>query len=139
MRLCANVPGQYAIPAALEGINTIGELTSENGRLYESRRAAIEACASSQHLSLVAPQGALYGFVGVTGELAEHFNDHQFAYDLMEQESVLVVPGSSFNVAYKNYFRITLLPEADVLREVFVRIERLLERYAEKLKQREVA
>ena len=139
LRLCANVPGQYAIPAALEGINTIAELTTENGRLYETRRALIEACANSKHLSLVVPQGALYGFVGVKGPVSDHFNDHQFACDLLEQESVLVVPGSSFNVTYKNYFRITLLPEAAVLREVFVRIERLLERYAEKNSQREVA
>jgi alanine-synthesizing transaminase len=139
LRLCANVPGQYTIPTALEGISTIAELTTEKGRLYESRRVVVEACANSKHLSLVAPQGALYGFVGVTGAVSEHFNDHQFAYDLMEQESVLVVPGSSFNVPYKNYFLITLLPEADTLREVFVRIERLLERYAGENAQREVA
>jgi alanine-synthesizing transaminase len=139
LRLCANVPGQFAIPAALEGINTITELTDENGRLHQSRRAVIEACAESKYLSLVAPQGALYSFVGVTDTLAKNFNDHQFAYDLMEQESVLVVPGSSFNVPYKNYFRITLLPDADTLREVFIRIERLLDRYAEKKHQREVA
>jgi alanine-synthesizing transaminase len=139
LRLCANVPGQFAIPAALQGINTIAELTNENGRLHASRQAVIEACANSEYLHLVAPQGALYAFVGVTGELATHFNDHQFAYDLMEQESVLVVPGSSFNVPYKNYFRITLLPDAATLREVFVRIERLLKRTAEKNSQREVA
>jgi alanine-synthesizing transaminase len=139
LRLCANVPGQFAIPAALQGINTIAQLTQETGRLYETRRALIDACAQSKHLSLVAPKGALYGFVGIKGALVEHFDDHQFAYDLMEQESVLVVPGSSFNVAYKNYFRITLLPDANTLREVFVRIERLLQRYAEKNVQREVA
>jgi alanine-synthesizing transaminase len=139
LRLCANVPGQFAIPAALQGMNTIAQLTQQTGRLYETRRALIDACAQSKHLSLVAPKGALYGFVGIKGALAEHFDDHQFAYDLMEQESVLVVPGSSFNVAYKNYFRITLLPDANTLREVFVRIERLLQRYADKNVRREVA
>jgi alanine-synthesizing transaminase len=41
---------------------------------------------------------------------------------------VLVVPGSSFNVPYRNHFRVTLLPQPDVLREVFARIERVLDR-----------
>ena len=43
---------------------------------------------------------------------------------------VLVVPGSSFNVPYRNHFRVTLLPDADTLREVFTRIDRLLARAA---------
>ncbi len=39
---------------------------------------------------------------------------------------MLVAPGSSFNVDYRNYFRITLLPEAKVIGNVFERIERVL-------------
>src|SRR4249919_283259 len=65
LRLCANVPGQFAVPAALSGMNTIAELTSAGGRLYESRRAVIESCAASAHLELVAPRGALYAFPNV--------------------------------------------------------------------------
>ena len=49
----------------------------------------------------------------------------------MEEEGVLVVPGSSFNVPYRNHFRVTLLPEASVMREVFGRIDKLLSRRAE--------
>jgi alanine-synthesizing transaminase len=41
------------------------------------------------------------------------------------------VPGSSFNVPDRNFFRVTLLPEAPVLREVFARIDRVLSRRAE--------
>jgi alanine-synthesizing transaminase len=33
-------------------------------------------------------------------------------------------------VPYRNHFRVTLLPEAPVLREVFTRIERVLARRA---------
>jgi alanine-synthesizing transaminase len=43
---------------------------------------------------------------------------------------VLVAPGSSFNVPYRNHFRITNLPEPQVLGQVFARIEELLESYA---------
>jgi alanine-synthesizing transaminase len=41
-----------------------------------------------------------------------------------------VAPGVSFNVPYRNHFRITNLPEAAVLRRVFARIDELLQAYA---------
>jgi alanine-synthesizing transaminase len=66
----------------------------------------------------------------VVGDAARGFDDHAFALQLMEEEGVLVVPGSSFNVPYRNHFRVTLLPEAPVLREVFARIDRVLSRRA---------
>jgi alanine-synthesizing transaminase len=132
LRLCANVPGQFAVEQALFGVDTIGALTAPGGRLHETRRALIESCAASEHLELVAPQGALYGFPAVVGAAAREFDDHAFALQLLEEEDVLVVPGSSFNVPWRNHFRVTLLPEADVLREVFARIERVLARRAER-------
>ncbi len=130
LRLCANVPGQFAIEQALHGADTIGALTAPGGRLHASRQALIEACGASDHLSLVAPQGALYGFPSVVGDAARGFDDHAFALRLLEEEGVLVVPGSSFNVPWRNHFRVTLLPDADTLREVFTRIDRLLTRTA---------
>ena len=131
LRLCANVPGQYAVDAAVNGPDTISPLCAPGGRLYETRRAVIEACAASEHLELVAPAGALYAFPAVVGDAAKGFDDHDFALELMESEGVLVVPGSSFNVPYRNHFRVTLLPEAEVMREVFARIDRVLARRAE--------
>lgn len=131
LRLCANVPGQYAIEAAVNGPDTISALCAPGGRLYETRRAVIDACQASAHLSLVAPAGALYAFPSVVGDAASGFDDHAFALDLMDQEGVLVVPGSSFNVPYRHHFRVTLLPEAAVMREVFSRIDRALARRAE--------
>ncbi|HZX77903.1 aminotransferase class I/II-fold pyridoxal phosphate-dependent enzyme [Lysobacter sp.] len=132
LRLCANVPGQFAIDAALHGEDTIAPLCAPGGRLFEARRAVIESVAASRHLELVAPAGALYAFPAVTGEAAKDFDDHRFALELLEQEDVLVVPGSSFNVPYRNHFRVTLLPQPDDLREVFRRVERLLDRYAQR-------
>jgi alanine-synthesizing transaminase len=139
LRLCANVPGQFAVSAALTGPDTIAALTSAGGRLYETRRAVIEACAASEHLQLVAPQGALYAFPSVVGMAADEFNDHRFALELLEQESVLVVPGSSFNLRDSTHFRVTLLPDADTTREVFRRIDALLGRYADSQARRHAA
>jgi alanine-synthesizing transaminase len=131
LRLCANVPGQFAIDAALHGTDTISALTAVGGRLYETRRALIDCCDASEHLQLVAPSGALYGFPAVVGDAAKGFDDHAFALEMLETEDVLIVPGSSFNVPERNFFRVTLLPEAPVLREVFARIERVLQRRAD--------
>ena len=130
LRLCANVPGQFAIDAALHGEDTISALCTPGGRLYETRRALIDCCAASEHLELATPAGALYGFPAVVGAAARGFDDHAFALELLETQDVLIVPGSSFNVPYRNHFRVTLLPEADVLREVFARIDRVLSQRA---------
>ena len=139
LRLCANVPAQFAVPAALTGPETILELTGAGGRLHESRRAAIECCEASEHLSLVAPAGALYAFPEVVGDAAVDFDDQAFALELLEEEDVLVVPGSGFNVPGSRHFRITLLPDADLIREVFTRIDRALARHAARARARQVA
>jgi len=84
----------------------------------------------SGFLTLAAPRGAMYAFVGVRKDRLADFDDQTFALDLLEHKHVLVAPGSSFNVPYRNYFRVTNLPEPAVLAEVFGRIEELLESYA---------
>ena len=139
LRLCANVPGQFAIEAALHGEDTIAALCAPGGRLYEARRAVVDAVGASAHQSLVQPGGALYAFPSVTGAARVGFDDHAFALELLETEDVLVVPGSSFNVPYRTHFRATLLPQPDELREVFARIERVLDRHAERAQARQTA
>ena len=139
LRLCANVPAQHAVPAALTGPETIRELTAAGGRLHASRQAVIDACAASDHLSVVAPAGALYAFPEVVGAAADGFDDQRFALDLLEREDVLVVPGSGFNVPGSRHFRVTLLPDAATIREVFVRIDRQLAAHAARRPARQVA
>jgi alanine-synthesizing transaminase len=130
LRLCSNVTAQWAIEPALHGPDTISALTGAGGRLQRTREAVIEGVARSRFLELVAPDGALYAFPSVDTTLLPGFDDHRFALDLLEQEQVLLVPGSSFNVPYRTHFRLTLLPEAEVMDEVFLRLERALDRAA---------
>jgi alanine-synthesizing transaminase len=130
LRLCSNVPAQWAVQTALGGYQSIRELVSPGGRLFESRAAINNAVAASRFLELQPISGAMYAFIGVkTAELPD-FDDQQFALDLLEQKHVLVAPGTSFNVPYRNRFRVTNLPDATTLREVFVRVEDLLTTYA---------
>ncbi len=130
LRLCSNVPGQWAVQTALGGHQSVRELVAPGGRLYESRAVILEATRRSRFLQLAAPRGAMYAFVGVDENLLPDFDDQQFALELLEQKHVLVAPGVSFNVPYRSHFRITNLPDAATLREVFGRIEELLTEHA---------
>jgi len=126
LRLCSNVPAQWAVQTALGGYQSMRELVRPAGRLYESRRVVIEAAQASRYLRLAPPEGAMYAFIGVDREALPEFDDQQFALDLLEQQHVLVAPGVSFNVPYRNHFRVTTLPDAATLRVVFGRIEQQL-------------
>jgi alanine-synthesizing transaminase len=130
LRLCSGVPAQWAVQTALGGHQSIRELTAPGGRLYESRRAILEAVARSRYLRVVAPAGAMYAFVEVRRDVLPDFDDQRFAMDLLEQKHVLIAPGVSFNVPYRNHFRITNLPDAQILSRVFERIEEVLDAYA---------
>jgi alanine-synthesizing transaminase len=130
LRLCSNVPGQWAVQTALGGYQSIRELVTPGGRLHESRKAILEAVTRSRFLYLTPPMGAMYAFVGVRTDGLPAFDDQQFALDLLEHKHVLVAPGSSFNVPYRNHFRVTNLPEPQLIAEVFLRMEELLENYA---------
>jgi alanine-synthesizing transaminase len=130
LRLCSNVAGQWAVQTALGGYQSVKELTRPGGRLYESRRTIVESVARSRFLRLSRPMGALYSFVEVNTDVLPDFDDQIFALELLENKHVLVAPGVSFNVPYKNCFRITNLPESQVLGTVFTRIEELLESQA---------
>jgi alanine-synthesizing transaminase len=130
LRLCSNVLGQWAVQTALGGHQSVRELVAPGGRLYDSRGAILEAAGRSRYLRLAPPRGAMYAFVGVDDSALPDFDDQQFTLDLLEQKHVLVAPGVSFNVPYRNHFRITNLPDVATLREVFARIEELLSAYA---------
>jgi alanine-synthesizing transaminase len=134
LRLCSNVPGQYAVQTALGGYQSIFDLTRPGGRLHATRAALLGALSRSRWLSVVPPQGAMYAFIRVHAERlpggVAGFDDQRFALDLLERKHVLVAPGSSFNVPYRDHFRVTLLPDADLMADLLGRIESLLDEYA---------
>jgi alanine-synthesizing transaminase len=130
LRLCSNVLAQWAVQTALGGHQSIRDLVSPGGRLHDSRAAILTAVHASRFLTLAPPGGAMYAFVGVDRSALPDFDDQQFTLDLLEQKHVLVAPGVSFNVPYCNHFRITNLPDAATLRDVFGRIDELLSAYA---------
>jgi alanine-synthesizing transaminase len=126
LRLCSNVAGQWAVPAALDGPDTCTALCQPGGRLYESRKALMDGIARSRYLQCAKPMGAIYAFPGVDTHVIPDFDDQQFAMTMLEREHTLIVPGSSFNVRYRNHLRMTLLPEAATIRKVISAMDAVL-------------
>jgi alanine-synthesizing transaminase len=129
LRLCSNVPGQWAVQTALGGFQSIRGLVEPGGKLFESRQAIIDASRVSEFIELTPPAGAMYAFPRVRTDDLPDFDDYQFAMDLLEHKHVLVAPGVSFNVPYRNHFRVTTLPDPVVIGEAMERIEDLLHSY----------
>ena len=129
MRLCSNVPGQYAIQTALGGYQSINDLVAPEGRLTRQRDLAWNLLTAIPGVSCVKPQAALYLFPRLDPKVYPIQDDQDFILDLLEQERVLVVQGSGFNWHQPDHFRVVFLPHEDHLREAIERIARYLERY----------
>ena len=132
MRLCANVPGQYAIQTALGGYQSIKDLVSEGGRLAKQRDLAWKLITAIPGVTCVKPKSALYLFPKLDPEMYPIEDDQQFVADLLKEEKVLLVQGSGFNWNQSDHFRIVFLPHEDVLQEAISRLARFLERYRQK-------
>jgi alanine-synthesizing transaminase len=81
----------------------------------------------------------MYAFIGVNTELLPGFDDEAFALELLEQQHVLIAPGSSFNTHYRDHFRITNLPDSNQIAEVFGRMETVLGQLATRRGRLEIA
>ena len=132
MRLCANVPGQYAIQTALGGYQSINDLVREGGRLARQRDLAWKLITDIPGVTCVKPKSALYLFPKLDSEMYPIADDQQFVADLLKEEKVLLVQGSGFNWAKPDHFRVVFLPHEDVLKEAIGRLARFLERYRNK-------
>ncbi|MBL8502162.1 MAG: pyridoxal phosphate-dependent aminotransferase [Rhodocyclaceae bacterium] len=129
MRLCSNVPGQYAIQTALGGHQSIQELIAPGGRLAKQRDLAWELLTQIPGVGCFKPKAALYLFPRLDPKLYPIADDQQFILELLLEEKVLLVQGSGFNWPTPDHFRVVFLPNADDLREAIGRIARFLEHY----------
>jgi len=129
MRLCANVPGQWAIQTALGGYQSINDLVGDGGRLRRQRDLAYELITAIPGVSCVKPSAALYMFPKLDPEVYPITDDRQFFLELLRETKVMLVQGTGFNWATPDHFRIVFLPHEDDLREAIHRIARFLELY----------
>jgi alanine-synthesizing transaminase len=129
MKLCSNVPGQWAIQTALGGYQSINELVGEGGRLRRQRDLAYELITAIPGVTCVKPKAALYMFPKLDPVIYPIKDDRQFFLELLKATRVMLVQGTGFNWPSPDHFRIVFLPHEDDLREAIDRIAKFLESY----------
>ncbi len=129
LRLCPNVPGQWAIQTALGGYQSINDLIAEGGRLRRQRDLAYELISAIPGVSCVKPAAALYMFPRLDPLIYPVKDDQAFILELLQETKVMLVQGTGFNWDQPDHFRIVFLPHEDDLREAIGRIAKFLEHY----------
>jgi alanine-synthesizing transaminase len=129
MRLCSNVPAQFAIQTALGGYQSINELVMPSGRLRKQRDYCWQRLNQMPGISCVKPKGAFYMFPKIDTHMYRVDNDQQFVLDLLRQQHLLIVQGSGFNWPHPDHFRIVFLPTVDELVVALDKLEKFLESY----------
>ncbi len=129
MRLCANVPAQFAIQTALGGYQSINDLVLPGGRLREQRDRMWDELVKIPGVSCVKPRGAIYAFPRLDPSVFKIKDDVALVLDILEQEKILVVQGSAFNITDTQHLRLVFLPREDELEEAVQKIGLVLEQY----------
>ena len=115
MRLCGNALTQLVIPAALVDSESTREMIVPGGRLFEQRKATLEALDQIDGVSYVPNHAAFYLFPGLEKEKFDFKDAHDFAMKFLHEQHVLVIPGGGFDWHEDLRFRIVMLPEPETL------------------------
>ena len=132
MRLCSNALAQLVIPAALADMETPSSMVRPGGRMYEQRKATLEVLEQIDGISFVKNVAAFYLFPKLDIKKFNITSDKQFAKDLLHETNILVVPGSGFDWAEPDHFRLVMLPEAPVLHDAMTCMGNFLSGYRQK-------
>jgi aspartate/methionine/tyrosine aminotransferase len=129
MRMCPNVPAQYAIQTALGGLQSITALLQPGGRLREQRDFAWRRLNEIPGVECVKPQGALYVFPRLDPDVYKISDDQQLVIDLLEQQHLLLSHGTGFNLDTPDHLRLVFLAGVDVLDDAIARVSTFLDSY----------
>ena len=127
MRLCSNVPAQFAVEPALNKDSYAKELTLPGSRLERQRDITWNLLNAIPGVSCVKPKGAFYLFPKLDPKIYKIGNDENLVLDILSKEKILLVQGSAFNIEDNQHFRIVFLPSAVQLSDALGRIARMLE------------
>jgi len=117
--LSAPTTAQYAALEALEsGDDEVAEMRDQ----YDRRRKLVLSRFEEMGLDCFRARGAFYAFPACPTE-----DDEAFAEDLLQAESVAVVPGSVFGGGGSGHLRVSYATGMADLKEALNRIERFIE------------
>ncbi|WP_314171837.1 pyridoxal phosphate-dependent aminotransferase [Streptomyces winkii] len=131
MRLCANMPGQHVVAAALGGRQSIKDLVLPGGRLLEQRDKVHDLLTQIPGVTCVKPKGAIYAFPRLDPKVHKIKDDREMVLDLLRAEQIMIVHGTGFNWPDPDHFRIVNLPPAKELEDAVTRIGAFLEGYSQ--------
>ena len=110
--------------ASAAALDDWAEFAPRNIAVFEERRDAAVAAFRENGFDVIAPKATMYLWI----PLPEHITSAEFAEFLMEEEGVIVLPGSSFGKGGEGFFRVSFVTSADRLREAAARAGRVLTR-----------
>lgn len=129
MRLCSNVPAQSIIQTALGGYQSVEEYLVPGGRIYEQRECIYKMLNDIPGITAKKPKAAFYIFPKIDTAKFNITNDEKFAFDLLREKRILIVPGSGFNWHEPDHFRVVYLPRVADLEKASRKIGEFLETY----------
>jgi alanine-synthesizing transaminase len=129
MRLCANVPAQFAVQTALGGYQSINDLVMPKGRLEVQREKMWMLLNEISGVSCVKPMGAIYMFVGIDPKKYKINDDEELVLRLLQREHLLVVQGSAFNIKDSQHLRLVFLPRTEQIEIAVEKFARVLDSY----------
>ena len=109
--------------AALTAIQGPQDCVEEFCQIYDQRRRLVMKYLDKAGIKYGPPRGAFYVFAQISQTKLTSFD---FCQKLLEEEKVLLFPGTAFGSGGEGFIRISLLAPIDKIEEGMVRINRFL-------------
>lgn len=116
-----SILSQYGAIAALEGPQQSRYKMRES---YERRRRTVLNALDEMGLSYGLPRGGQFVYVDIK---STGYGSMELAYKILQEQHVLVYPGSAFSEGSEHYLRITFLQPEEKLREGLERMKATIE------------
>ena len=125
MKLFVDTGAFMAVQAAsAAALDASEKFVPANIAVFEARRDAAVQAFRDAGFDCEAPKATMYLWI----PLPEHITSAEFAGILMEEEGVIVLPGSSFGQGGEGFFRVSFVTSPERLREAAARAGRVLSR-----------
>ncbi|MFC1982714.1 LL-diaminopimelate aminotransferase [Chloroflexota bacterium] len=99
--------------AAIEAFNGPQDCIAEHNAIYQKRRDLIVEVLNNIGLEAKVPKAGLY----IWAKVPEGYNSVDFATELLEQVSVVVIPGVGYGKNGENYIRLSLtIPDVSLVK-----------------------
>jgi LL-diaminopimelate aminotransferase len=110
--------------AAASALDDSANFIPSNVAIFRERRDAAVEGFRENGFECESPKATMYLWI----RLPEHITSVEFAQFLLEEEGVVVMPGSNFGVSGEGFFRVSFVTSPDRIREAASRAGRVLTR-----------